>query len=259
MLMTHKQAAKLAQPSIGSFHNPPAFVAAELPSIFIFPPFIVFPIRSNQFNASLFEPLSQRIRVVAAVCDNALRLLPRATYRSGYADFGDCGLRKFNFTRAGTFQPNSHRKTLTVDQYHPLRPLAALGFANCRAPFFAGAKLPSKKVSSHLSRPRLSSAPSRVRHASSQTSFSCHRCNRLQQVDGEGNSSGRNRHAAPVCKTHNMPSKQARFGAGGRPRLSRRCFGLGSNGSISFHCSSAKRFCRFFMTEDQQINRLRHK
>ena len=112
----------------------------------------------------------------------------------------------------------------------PLRPLATLGFADCRAPFFAGAKLPSRKVSSHLSRPRLSSVPSSVRHAFSQTPCSCHRCNRRQQVDGEGNSSGRNRHAAPVCRTQSMPSKQARFGAGGRPRLSRRRFGWGSKG-----------------------------
>jgi len=32
----------------------------------------------------------------------------------------DRGLHKLNFTRGGTFQPNSHRKTFTVNQYHPL-------------------------------------------------------------------------------------------------------------------------------------------
>jgi len=207
----------------------------------------------------VFEPLTQRIGIVAAVGYDALRLLPRAAARTGYADFCDRGLRKVNFTGGGTFQPNSHRKTLTVDQYHPLRALAALGFSDCGAPFFAGAKLPSRKVSSHLSNPRSSSAPSRVRQVSSQTPFSCQRCNRPQHVEGDGNSSGRNRHAAPVCRTQSVPSKHARFGAGGRPRLSRRLLGLGSKGSISFHCSSVNSFCRFFMTEAQQPTHLTRK
>jgi hypothetical protein len=148
---------------------------------------------------------------------------------------------------------------LTVDQYHSLRALSALGFADCGAPFFAGAKLPSRKVSSHLSSPRLSSVPSNVRQALSQTPLSCQHCNRLQQVEGEGNSSGRNRQAAPVCKTQRMPSKQARFATGGRPRLSRRCLGLGSKGAINFHCLSVNSFCRFFMAEDQHPSRRRRK
>jgi hypothetical protein len=110
-----------------------------------------------------------------------------------------------------------------------------------------------------LRSPRSSSAPSSVRHASSQTPSSCHCCNRRQQVEGDGNSSGKNRHAAPVCKTQSMPSRQARFAAGGRPRLSRRRFGLGSKGSISVHCSSVNSICRFFMAEAQQLNHLKRK
>ena len=50
--------------------------------------------------------------------------------------------------------------------------------------------------------------------------------------------SGKNRHAAPVCNTHRMPSRQARLEAHGRPRLSLRRFGSGSSGSISSHCTS---------------------
>ena len=259
MLVKNQQSAKLPEPCIGSFHNPSALVAAELAAIFIAPQFVVLPIRRNQFEPSFLEALAERVGVVAAIGYDALWLLSRTAARPGDADFGNCGFRKLNFTRGGTFQPNSHRKTFTVDQYHPLRPLATLGFADCGAPFLAGAKLPSRKVSSHLSRPRSSSVPSSVRHALSQTPCSCHRCNRRQQVEGDGNSSGRNRHAAPVCKTQSMPSKQARFAAGGRPRLSRRRFALGSKGSINFHCSSANSFCRFFMAEAQQLNHLKRK
>jgi hypothetical protein len=110
-----------------------------------------------------------------------------------------------------------------------------------------------------LSSPRSSRVPSNVRHAFNQTPSSCHLCNRRQHVEGDGNSSGRNRHAAPVCRTHSMSSRQARFGAGGRPRLSRRRLGLGSKGSISIHCSSVNSFCRFFMPEAQQFTHLTRK
>jgi hypothetical protein len=259
MLMTNRQAAKLAQPGVGSFHDPAALIAPQFAPILVAPFFIVLPVRRDQFNAALLQPLTQGIGIVAAVGDHALGLLPRSALRPGDADFGQRGFRKRNFCRRGTFQPNSQRKTLTVDQYHPLRALAALGFTDGRAPFFAGAKLPSRKVSSHCSRPSASSAPSRARHASSQTPSSCHRCSRRQQVEGEGNSSGRKCQAAPVRRIHRIPSKQGRFGVGGRPRLSRRCFGLGSKGSISSHCSSVNSFCRVFMTEAHQLTCLTHK
>jgi len=47
--------------------------------------------------------------------------------------------------------------------------------------------------------------------------------------------------------------EKSQFGVGGRPRLSRRRFGLGSKGSISSHCSSVNSFCRVFMTEAHQL------
>ena len=259
MLMTYQQSAKLAEPSVGSFHDPAALISPQFAFVFVPSFLVVAPVRRNQFNASLFQSATQRIRIVAAIGNHPLRLLSRAAFWPGDADFGERGFRKLNFTRRGTFQPNSQRKTLTVDQYHPLRALAPLGFTDGQAPFFAGAKLPSRKLSSHCSRPCSSSAPSRARQASSQTPSSCHRCSRRQQVEGEGNSSGRKRQAAPVCRIHKMPSKQARFAAGGRPRLSFRSLGLGSKGSINCHCSSVKNFCRFFMAEVQPLTRLTHK
>src|ERR1035437_3424051 len=152
MLMTNQQAAKLAEPGVGSFHDPAALIASQFAPIFVAPLLIVLPVRCNQFNASLLQPLTQRVRIVAAVGDHALGFLPRSALRPGYADF-----RKRNFCRRGTFQPNSQRKTLTFDQHHPLRSLAPLGFTDGSAPFFAAAKLPSRKVSSHCSRPSASS------------------------------------------------------------------------------------------------------
>jgi hypothetical protein len=60
---------------------------------------------------------------------------------------------------------------------------------------------------------------------------------------------GRNRHAAPVLSTHRMPSRQARFDAQGRPRLSLRRLGSGSSGSIKSHWSSVNHTNRFLLTQ----------
>ena len=259
VLMTNQQSAKLAEPSVGSFHDPAALIAPQFAPIFVAPSFVVLPVGRNQFDSSLLQSLTQRVGVVAAVSDHARGLLPRAAFPARHPDFGERGFRKCNFTGGGTFQPNSQRKTLTVDQYHPLRPLAPLGFADGSAPFLAGAKLPSKKVSSQFSRPSSSSAPSSARHAFSQTPSSSHCLSRRQQVEGDGNSSGKNRHAAPVCRIHRMPSKQPRFDAQGRPRLSRRRRGGANMGSTNSHCSSVNNFCRRFMAEVHQLTRLHRK
>src|SRR6516165_6736958 len=236
MFMTNQQATELSEPSIGPLHDPTASITPQLASIFIAPGFVVLAVRHDQFNASLVQAAAQRVGIVSGVGNHPLRLLPRAALRSRNADFLERGFRKLNFTGGGTFQPNSQRKTFTVDQYHPLRALAPLGFADGSAPFFAGAKLPSRKASSHFKSPSWSSAPNHARHAWSQAPSHC--LSRRQQVEGEGNSSGRNRQAAPVWRIHKMPSKQARLGAGGRPRRSARCRDGGRNDPTNSHCSS---------------------
>src|ERR1035437_3930119 len=121
MLMTHQQAAELTEPGVGSFHDPAALVAPQFAFIFIAPLLVVGPVRRNQFDASLLQSPTQRVGVVGAIGNHALGLLPRAALAPRDADFSERGFRKRNFCRRGTFQPNSQRKTLTVDQYHPLR------------------------------------------------------------------------------------------------------------------------------------------
>ena len=258
--MSDKQSSELVEPCVGAFDDPAALVASELAPVFILPVLVVRPVRDDEVDAAPLEPLTQRIGVVGSVGDYPFRLGSRPAFGTRNFDFGERGFRKRNFSRRGTFKPNSQRKTATVDQYHPLRTLATLGFTDGRAPFLAGAKLPSRNVSSHFSRPSPSSAPSSARHASSQTSCSSHCFNRRQQVAGDGYLSGKNLHAAPVCNTHKMPSRQARFDAQGRPRLSLRRFGSGSSGSISSHCASLNNSNRFLlMQEVHQTARLTQK
>jgi hypothetical protein len=163
--MTNQQSAELSEPGVGALDDPTPLVTSQLSAIFEPPLFVVPPIRRNQFDTSPLPSLSQRIGIVAAIGNHPFRVLPRPTRGPRDADFGMRGVRKRNFCRRGTFQPNSQRNTLTVSQYHPLRALATLGFTNCFAPFFAGAKLPSKKASSHLNKPSASRAPARfARH-----------------------------------------------------------------------------------------------
>ncbi len=68
----------------------------------------------------------------------------------GDLDFGERGFPKRNFSRRGTFEPSSQRKTATVDQYHPLRAPATPVFTDCGALFFAGANPPSRNAFSPL-------------------------------------------------------------------------------------------------------------
>ena len=255
--MTNQQSTELTEPGVGSFDDPSSLVAAQFATVLEPRLDPIEAVGNDQIDASPLEPLAQGIGVVGAVGDYTSGLLSRPAPGLRDADFGERGFRKRNFCRCGTFQPNSQRKTPTVDQYHPLRCLAALGFTDCGAPFLAGAKLPSRKVSSHFNKPFASSDPSSVRHASSQTPCSSHCFNLRQQVAGEGYLSGRNRQAAPVCSTHRMPSRQSRLAAQGRPRPSLRTLGAGSRGSIFRHCASLNNSNRFLlMQKAHQITRL---
>src|SRR5664280_3297911 len=140
MLMANQQPAELTKPSVGALDDPAAFVAAELPPVFVTLPPVALAVGCDQLDATLAKPFAQWVGIVPAVGDYALGPLPRTAFRLWDADFAERGFRKLNFCRRGTFQPNSQRKTLTVDQYHPLRALAPLGFTHGRAPLFRRCK-----------------------------------------------------------------------------------------------------------------------
>ena len=247
--MAYKQSAELPEPSVGTFDDPSAPVASESSAVFVLSFLAVLAVRDDKVDASFAQPLAERVGVVGTVGDHALRLLPRTASRARDFDLGERGLCKRNFSWRGTFQPNSQWKTTAVDQYHPLRCFAAFGLSDGRAPFFAGAKLPSRNVSSHCKRPSPSSAPSSARHAPSHTCCFSHCFSRRQQVAGDGYLSGRKRHAGPVRSTHKMPSRYSRFDTHGRPCLSLRRFGSGSSDSISSHCASVNNSNRFLLIQ----------
>jgi hypothetical protein len=101
----------------------------------------------------------------------------------------------------------------------------------------AGAKLPSKNDSLHFNCWRSFNSPRKARQIASQTPCSSQSRSRRQQVEGDGNSSGKSCQRAPLRRIHKMPSSTLRSGAGGRPPWGRGGR-LGSKGRISSHWAS---------------------
>ncbi len=237
-VVTHHQSPIVAEPGIRAFDFPATSVAPELATVI--KGFLVFvpAVGSDQLDPALFHASPQRITVIAFIGNDALRFGAWPTAAARHSHPRERGFGESDFVRRGRRQECSQRNTLAVDQYHPLRAFATLGFSDGSAPFFAGAKLPSMNVSSQRNNPRWSSIASSARQASSHTSRSSQSRNRRQQVTPLGYRLGMSRHRAPLLSTQSMPSKQARFEAQGRPLPSRRRLGSGMKSLILSHCSS---------------------
>ena len=237
-IIADSKATKIRKPSHGSFDDPSPAVTAKFPSIGGFSASF-FPVGRNQFNAIFPHFLAQGIAIVSPVGNQPMRFWTDPTIGTRWEL--DCLYQRFQqfyFRRRGRRQECSDRNTLALNQYHPLRALAPLGFSNFFAPFFAGAKLPSAKVSSHCNNCFCSMCASKARHAISQIPASSHSRNRRQQVIPLGNCAGISLQRAPVRKTQRIPSKHDRLLCQGRPRRSLRRGSEGNKGSKIAHCLS---------------------
>ncbi len=238
-VVAHHQSAEVAEPGDGAFHGPPPLLAPQRPAILGGGLAAIGPMRRDQFDPALRQPLAQRIAVVTFVGDHALRFLtrPAGAMPSPYSDCGERGFRKPDLAGGRRTKLVSQRKTLAVDPHHPLRPLAPLGFADSRAPFFAGAKLPSRNASLPFNCWGSFNSARNARQISSQTSRSSQSLSRRQQVAGDGNSSGKSCQRAPLRRIHKMPSSTLRSSARGRPPRGRGGR-FGSKGRIFSHWAS---------------------
>jgi hypothetical protein len=238
-IVAHHQSAEVAEPREGALYGPASSIAAQRPTVLRrrFAP--VLPMRGDQFDAALRQLLAQRVAVIAAVGNQTERLLPgtAGVMPTPYPDRLKRRLDEPDFRRGRRVKVVSQRNTRPVDHHHPLRALAPLGFSDSAAPFFAGAKLPSRKASLQFNCWRSFNSPRKARQISSQTSCSSQSRSRRQQVEGDGNSSGKSCQRAPLRNIHKMPSSTLRSFAGGRPprgRGDRR----GSKGRIFSHWAS---------------------
>ena len=233
------QATEVSQPGEGAFHRPPPLVTSQRPTILRrrFAP--VLPMRNDQLDAWPGQLLAQGVAIVTPVGDQPAWLLAgtASAMPTPYANRRERRLDELDLRRGSRVKVVSQRNTRAVDHHHPLRPLAPLGFADSRAPFFAGAKLPSINDSLHFNCWRSFNSPRKARQIVSQTSCFSQSRSRRQQVEGEGNSSGKSCQRAPLRSIHKMPSSTLRSGAGGRPP---RGLGgrLGSKGRIFSHWAS---------------------
>src|ERR1700761_2265526 len=254
-LVTNQQPSEVAEPRERAFDFPSAFVSTQLSTVLQRRLAAVAPMRADQINPPLFQANSQWVGIGGSIVNEPFGFVfGPATSRSGNRDCAQRFFDERDFVGRGRVEVNSQRNTLAVAHHHPLCTLAAFGFSDACAPFFAGANERSAKVSSQSSKPVASSSPRNVRQILSHTSCSSHWHSRRQQVLGDGKSFGKSRHLAPLRRTQRMPSKQSRSSADGRPPRRER-FGFGRSGRILFHCESVS--SRLVMANPfaRQVNR----
>src|SRR6266576_835751 len=241
-VVANDQSTEVAEPGQGAFHFPPALIAAQRSAILRARLASIPAMRGDQFDASRRQSLAQRIAVIGAIRNHPLRFLacsPTAT-SPGHVNRSQRLFREPDFVRGGRVKLHSQRNTLAVDHHHPLRALAPLGFSDFRAPFFAGAKLPSRNDSLQFSCSRWFSSAKNARQMVSQTPCSSQSRSLRQHVAGEGNSSGRSCQRAPLRRIHRIPSRTLRSFARGRPPC-RDLRIFGSQGRIFSHWASVNR------------------
>jgi hypothetical protein len=221
---------KVLNPANGAFDAVAPFVAAESAAVLRARLRAVHAMRTDQLNAALEKTRPQGITIGRQVIDQMLGQavqLPRLQKRFNQRDF----------VRAGTGDVGAPGQTVMIDQEQKLSAFAALGLADAGTPFFAEQNVPSAMDSVVSKTPARSSWRSRRDQAFSHVPLFVHSRWRRQQVLPDGNRWGMSFQRAPVRSTQQMPLKQVRAGAGGRPPLGD-CFGSGNKSAIKDHCSS---------------------
>src|SRR5258707_809520 len=224
------KAAEVPDPGFGPFEDPGTPVPPQRSAILRRRFLAVAAMRRDQFDSAPCQPLAQRIAIVGFVGDHPHRFLPRTpcTMTPTYADRRERRFREPDFRRGCRVKVLSQRNTAAVDHHHPLRPLAPLGFSDSAAPFFAGAKLPSKNDSLHFNCWRSFNSLRNARQTFIQTPCSSQSRSRRQQVEGCGYSSGKSCQRAPLRRIHRIPSRTRRLWIHRPPPL-RGIRGLGRN------------------------------
>ena len=258
MFVSDEKSSEVPEPCEGSLNLPSLPVAPHGPSIF-------FEKVSDSIlpggNDRLYSPQMHRdakgCAVVGLIGDQSFGPFTRPSWsQPGHFDFfHQCRSQLYFGGRCGG-KLASQRNTFAVDHHHPLRSLAAFGFTDALAPFFAGAKLPSTKTSSQSNKDCASNCAKNWRHILSQISSSSQSRRRRQQVVGLGYCGGKSRHRAPVRRTQRMPSITARSSALGRPVF----LGSGSRGLIFIQACSDNSGSRIAMLckENSQSTSLKY-
>jgi hypothetical protein len=151
-VMSHQEAPEIPEPGKESLHLPSSPVPAQLPTVSS-AHLPILPVRNYRIHASVnhvHARISQRgiqsVRVEAAIRDNALGqvLAPAREQRF-------LGLPHLVLT--GAKDPQTDGQAAGIDHRHDPAAFATSGQADTIAPFLAGTKQPSRKLSESFSRP----------------------------------------------------------------------------------------------------------
>jgi hypothetical protein len=217
--VTHEQATELPEPGKGALDDPAPPVTTQLAPVLVGRVGVIAGRRDDGFDPPSLEPPTQWIAVVTTIEDQPLGApaRPPRVVRPPDPDRGERGFEQRDLRGTGRVQVCSQRSTLAIDQYHPLRSLAPLGFTDSEPPFFAAAKLPSPKHSSQRTFCRSLSSARKARHSANRVPSCDHWRSRRQQVTPLPYSCGTWLHWAPVHSTQRMPVKHLRSSTAGRP------------------------------------------
>jgi hypothetical protein len=203
-IVAHHESPEVAKPGDAALDDPALLVTPQQAPVLRRRPATVRAVRSNQGHTATPQPFAQRVAVVALVGNYPRGFLPGASALVPPPDSDR--LKRFfrepDFRRGSRVKSDSQRNTAAVDHHHPLRSLARLGLSHSGASFFAGAKLPSRNDSLHFNCCCSFNSARNARQILSQTPCSSHSRSRRQQVAGDGNSSGKSCHTAPLRRIH---------------------------------------------------------
>ena len=220
MLMTHQQSAELAKPGIGSLHDPAAFVASQFASIFV-------ACRARLFSGTA---RSTRCRVSSAArATGRNRRRESAITRSGFCrgrPLGRGTRTSASVASASVTSAERHFPAELPAEDPDRRPVPSTScpcpawFYRRQSPFFRRSEAAVQEGLVPFQQTLVVQRPQQRAPRLQPDAFLLPLLQPPPAGRGRRNSSGRKRHAAPVCRIHRMPSKQARFEAHGRPRLS---------------------------------------
>ena len=233
--VTHRYPTEVLYPGVGAFHDPALAVFPQLSSILMCGLGVIAAGWNNRLN-TFFDQIRAHLVAIVTLVRNQLSGLA-----SGNLDRLKCWQSQLHFRRGCRVHVNSERSTLAINQYHKLRSLAAFGFADFEAPFFALANVPSIKHSFQRICFFSCNWARKACHIFSNSPLATHLLKRLWTVLLAPYSFGKAAHCAPVHNIHNIPSKHLRSSTGGRPPRFRFSHGLLRTGNTSLtfsHCSS---------------------
>ena len=231
VLVPNNQSPEVLKPGKQALNLPSTPVASQFPAVLGSWFLASHTMRCDHFNTTFIEKLI--VKFIAVVRLNTNKLIRRKFSKTAVYS----GFDKLYLMGRSAFNVSGDRKTSSVCDCHDLGAFAALCLADSKAPFFAGAKLPSMNAS------RISILPRSFRSSTSswamrwKTPCPTHCWNRRWHVWYGGYRCGRSFHGAPVRRIHKIALRISRGSRALRPLGS--LIGVKDKimGSIRFHCS----------------------